>query len=166
MASAVNVTEPPGGKAVQESVIEVPEMYGSVIVSDEWDAIMPRPGLYELPGPGGNTLKIRLSGPNATGGGVAANGMYYATSYENDYGSITTSTIGYDLESGSAVMQAWGNDATNIAVDLAPARSEGSDCFFLCRKLHVCISGSNLGALFDDRQVAFRLYPSERVSEA
>lgn len=82
MASAVNVTEPPGGKAVQESVIEVPEMYGSVIASDEWDAIMPRPGLYELPGPGGNTLKIRLSGPNATGGGVAANGMYYATSYE------------------------------------------------------------------------------------
>lgn len=56
MASAVNVTEPPGGKAVQESVIEVQEMYGSVIASDEWDAIMPRPGLYELPGPGGNTL--------------------------------------------------------------------------------------------------------------
>lgn len=125
MASAVNVTEPPGGKAVQESVIEVPEMYGSVIASDEWDAIMPRPGLYELPGTGGNTLKIRFSGPNATGGGVAANGMYYATSYENDYGSITTSTIGYDLESGSAVMQAWGNDATNIAVDLAHDSTDG-----------------------------------------
>lgn len=125
VASAANVTEPPGGNSGQGSVIEVPLMYGSVIASDEWHEIMPRPGLYELPGTGGNSLTMRFPGPDATGGGVAVDGMYYATSYENDYGSISTSTIGYDLSSGMAVSQAWGNDATSIAVDLAHDATDG-----------------------------------------
>lgn len=104
----------------------LPDMYGSVVASDAWDPLMPKSGLYMLPSAGGNELRLVFTGPEASGGGVAVDGIYYATSYASSLFGVSTTITGYDLGSGEGIMQAWGNDGSTVAVDLTHDPTTGN----------------------------------------
>ncbi len=71
-------------------------VYHSDIITGEWDCQYPR-GIYSVSSP---ETTLLLDGPNALYGGVCIENIYYATSYDEYYGTGYTTISAYNLETG------------------------------------------------------------------
>lgn len=79
------------------------QIYGSVVWADGWNNYSPKIGLYKLPVNDDQDFSVKFTGPNASGGAVVVDNVYYATAYypyEDDYLVIIQ---GYDMTTGEVV---------------------------------------------------------------
>lgn len=67
-------------------------VYHSDIITGEWDCQYPR-GIYSVSSP---ETTLLLDGPNALYGGVCIENIYYATSYDEYYGTGYTTISAYN----------------------------------------------------------------------
>lgn len=95
----------------------MPDIYGSVVYSDleEFEV----PALYQLPTAAGGEYVYTIGKADATYGGVAVDGVYYAHNYFNLWGIMEFVFVdAYDIESGEQ-LASWSGDGSELAVDLA-----------------------------------------------
>lgn len=94
----------------------VPDIYGSVIFSDNWTDEEQPYGYYKIPTSSAQSFEYLIPEVNATYGGVASDGIYYSTEFFSMFGmSIIT---GWDLESGEEAYFAFGG-VESLAFGLA-----------------------------------------------
>ncbi len=101
-------------KAVLKAAGDMPELYGSVIYSDNFvseDEV----GLYKLPRSADESPSLLISGVKANNGGVCVDGIYYTTSYVNFFGIILVTVDAYDVEAMEKVNSYSSQDLSLVA---------------------------------------------------
>ena len=101
-------------KTVLKAVGDMPELYGSVIYSDNFvseDEV----GLYKLPRSADESPSLLISGVKANNGGVCVDGIYYTTSYVNFFGIILVTVDAYDVEAMEKVNSYSSQDLSLVA---------------------------------------------------
>ncbi len=108
-ATALNKSLP--RKAAAENA-SLPNLRGSVIYNESFTEESQPAGLYQVVNGG---TELLFEGPNANGGGVLVDGVYYAVYYYSFWGYVFVTVTGYDAESGEEICEYDGN-IDNIAV--------------------------------------------------
>lgn len=89
------------GVAMSDAAGDLPEIYGSMIYNNQWNSqTQVKAGIYRIPSTDGGAFELKVEGPVADFGGVAKDGVYYATrrvQYQQDVWNIVE---GFDLETG------------------------------------------------------------------
>ena len=100
-AQALPVAPSLGAAVSAHAAGELPEIYGSMIYNNKWNnQTEVKAGLYRIPAEDGGVFELKMEGPVADFGGVAKDGVYYATrrvQYQQDVWNIVE---GFDLETG------------------------------------------------------------------
>ncbi|MDE6382311.1 MAG: hypothetical protein K2L57_05525, partial [Muribaculaceae bacterium] len=105
---------PAPGRTVLKAAGDMPELYGSIIYSDNFvseDEV----GLYKLPRSADDSPELLISGVAANSGGVCVDGIYYTTSYINFFGIILVTVDAYDMESMEQVNSYSSQDLSLVA---------------------------------------------------
>ena len=84
----------------KEAIAGMPQLFGAVSFNDKIAAEEASYGLYEIPKDGANPTSFLFTGPTATGGGVAINGVYHSVDYVSFWGFVFVTIYQHDLESG------------------------------------------------------------------
>ncbi len=120
----------------QSAAAGLPTVYGSVIFGLKWEQMENPPyGIYAVPPADGSAIESVLTHPHlkVNGGGVYADGIYYAISYNTDAAGTDAWLRAYDVEDGWALRrQVHLTSLTSVATDLAydPAADTIYGCFW------------------------------------
>ena len=99
-----------------EAAADAPAIAGAVIFADGWSETNKAFGLYNIT-PAASEMKI--SGVNASYGGVLKEDIFYAHNLADDgWGGFDVYIKGYDINSGEEVMDDWNFQAKYTGVDM------------------------------------------------
>ncbi len=122
--------------SAQTGASGLPTVYGSVIFGLKWEQMENPPyGVYAVSPDNGAGIAAVVTGAHlkANGGGVYADGTYYAVNYETDAMGTDAWLRAYDVENGWALKrQVHLTSLTSVATDLAydPAADVIYGCFW------------------------------------
>lgn len=104
---------------------DIPTIYGSVVYSDDWEYGNPLTGLYSISFDNG--VELNMIAPEADGfnGGVAIDGVYYATT-SFSAGSQTLVRVGaYDIATGEALNVFYPSGPEAMGIDMCVDPTDG-----------------------------------------
>lgn len=91
----------------------VPDLNGSIVYSSNFIPGNPDIGIYRLPKGAGKSPDLLLKGPDASAGGVYADGYFYSTTYLNLWGFFVVTTQKWDMRTYTMVYE-YDGDMTNV----------------------------------------------------